>query len=155
MLEDGKRGFRLSPGQLYFARGRRNVHLILANVVGVQVVTTDTREANTRSDSVCWEAQGFYAEKPLLSTDTGMQCVRGMSKLPAEVRNQQHAVENPTYEVIHPHLRREGTMTTFVRQHPDSSHASSLMHTRKQIQCQIIIREEQNYRGTPHKPRGR
>lgn len=49
-----------------------------------------------------------------------------MGVLPAEVRDQQERVEDPSDGIIDPALRGEGGVASFVSQDPNTGHDSTL-----------------------------
>ena len=49
-----------------------------------------------------------------------------MGELPAEIGDEQKAVEGPANDVINPNLRRKSGVSSLVSQNPNSSHDSSL-----------------------------
>lgn len=91
VLENRKGDSELGPGHLsdHFLGGGRHVNLILAQMVGVQVMGS-------------------------------------VGILPAEIRDEQKAVEGPANDVIDPSLRRECRVSSLVSQYPNSGHNGTL-----------------------------
>lgn len=52
--------------------------------------------------------------------------VRGVGVLPREIGDEQGTVEDKADGVVYPVLRRECRVSSFMSQHPDSSHACAL-----------------------------
>lgn len=56
-----------------------------------------------------------------------------MGVLPAEVRDQEEGVEEPTNSIIDPNLRGESGVSSFVSQDPNSGHNSTLIEKGKEV----------------------